>query len=74
MTMFIYGILVGIGGTMLILELRATITRYKDRQQAEFEAAVAAATAHRRAEQQRRSNEWSNVRTFAFDDDPFADV
>jgi hypothetical protein len=73
-TMLIYGIMLGIAATLMVQEIHASIERYKDRKQAEFEAAVAAATAHRKAQALRNSSEWNNVRTFAFNDDPFADV
>ena len=64
--MFVYGILVGIGGTLLMMELTAMIRRYQDRQQAEFEAAVQAAAAHRRNQAERDwdrmlDNGWSHV-------------
>lgn len=86
-TMFIYalllyGVLLGIAGTILVREIHALIERYKDRKQAEFEAAVQAAAAHRKAQADRdwdrmlNSTQPSNVRKFTFDssDDPFADV
>lgn len=80
-TMFIYGILLGIAVTLLVQEIHAALERYKDKQQAEFEAAVAAAAAHRKAQADRdwdrmlNSTQPSNVRKFQFDtNDPFADV
>jgi hypothetical protein len=71
-TMLIYGIMLGIAATLLVQEIHASIERYKDRQQAEFEAAVQAAAKHQRA-QAMRDSEWNNVR-LALADDPFADV
>ena len=80
---FILGILVGAAVTMLIREISNAHILYKDRKQAEFEAAVAAAAAHRRNQAER---DWdamlgnvdptkqSTVRKYQFDssEDPFA--
>ena len=82
-TMLIYGTMLGIALTLLAQEIHAALERYKDRQQAEFEAAVAAAAAHRRNQAERdwdrmldgvNDTKPSNVRKFQFDssEDPFA--
>jgi hypothetical protein len=50
---FILGILVGAAVTMLIREISNAHEMYKDRKMAEFNAAVAAAAAHRRNQAER---------------------
>lgn len=70
--MLLYGFMLGIAVTLGVQEIHASIERYKDRKQAEFEAAVEAAAKHRR-NQAMRDSEWNNIR-LALADDPFADV
>ena len=77
---------IGVALTIFVQEMIDANNRYKDRKQAEFEAAVAAAAAHRRAQAERdwstiqtgigdtaRHAEMQNVRAFRTDD-PFRDL
>jgi type II secretory pathway pseudopilin PulG len=81
MTMLIFGIIIGVGATLLFQEVHHSIDRYKERKQLEFEAAVQHALDRRIDDAQRRhpsarESEWNNIRLVATgtDDDPFADV
>jgi ABC-type lipoprotein release transport system permease subunit len=77
---FALGILVGVAATLLVREISNAHEVYKDRKMAEFNAAVEAAAAHRKAQADRdwdamlNSTQPSNVRKFVFDssEDPFA--
>jgi hypothetical protein len=55
---FALGILVGVGAALLVREISNAQLAYKDRKQAEFEAAVQAAAAHRKAQADR---DWDAV-------------
>ena len=52
-TMLVLGIFIGIGSTLLWQDVATAIRRYQSRRQAEFEAAVTAAAAHRKAQADR---------------------
>jgi hypothetical protein len=75
MTLFIYGILLGIAGTILVQEIHTSLERYKDRKQAEFEAAVNAEAEHRRIQARLREDKsleaWGKIVSYD-PSDPFA--
>jgi hypothetical protein len=74
--MFMFGVIVGVVTTLLVQDLHRFSERYKDRKQAEFEAAVRDET-NRRALASGRYDAWSHVNQASnvkLSDDPFADV
>ena len=79
--MLLLGVFIGMGLTMLVQDVSAKIRAYQARKQQEFEAAVAAAAAHRKSQADRAwedvlriSNVEAsrNVRSVRSTDDPFA--
>jgi C4-dicarboxylate transporter len=76
--MFLFGVAVGIVTTLLIQDLHRFNQRYKDRQQAQFEAAVRDET-NRRALASGRYDSWQHVNqasnvNLVDDDDPYRDL
>lgn len=72
------GVFLGIGGTIAVMEIAKAISIYKDRKQAEFDAAVERVAARKYAQSTNVTPYLDRLTVppdpYTFDDDPFRGV